>query len=207
MDITVDGNYEGRLTFELFEDTPLTTENFKCLCTGEKGISPISGLPLHYKGSKIHKVFPNYIIQGGDFTRGDGRGGESIYGKTFPDENFNHNHTGPGLLAMANSGEKDSSNSQFFISVCQEPNLHLNGKYVVFGRLKAGTELIREIAKLGDIKTGKPKAEIIISDCGIAEKTEHVEKNPDEKENESSNEIQTDGVRTDTSTAEMLIDS
>lgn len=118
MDISVNGNYEGRLTFELFDDTPVTSENFKCLCTGEKGTSSISGLPLHYKGSKIHKVYPNYIIQGGDFIRGDGRGGESIYGKNFADENYNHKHSGPGLLAMANCGTPDSSNSQFFISVC-----------------------------------------------------------------------------------------
>ncbi len=111
----MNGKFAGRLTFDLFEDLcPLTCENFKYLCTGEKGVSKLSGKPLHYKGSKIHKVFSDYILQGGDFTRGDGRGGESIYpGGGLSDEDLHTLHKwGPGTLAMANiSGVPDSSNS------------------------------------------------------------------------------------------------
>lgn len=121
LDIQVNGKFAGRLTLDLFEDLcPLTCENFKQLCTGEKGVSKLSGKPLHYKGSKIHKVFSDYILQGGDFTRGDGRGGESIYpGGGLADEDLHTLHKwGPGTLAMANiSGVPDSSNSQFFITL------------------------------------------------------------------------------------------
>ena len=103
MDVEVDGQYYGRMTFELYPDTPLTSENFKALCTGERGVSQATGNTLHYKGSKFHKVFNDYIIQGGDYTRGDGRGGESIHpGNYFADENYIHEHAGAGTLAMVN---------------------------------------------------------------------------------------------------------
>jgi cyclophilin family peptidyl-prolyl cis-trans isomerase len=109
MDIEINGKYVGRLTIELFSDTPKTSENFKALCTGEKGVSETSGIPLHYKSSTFHKIIPGFVIQGGDFTRCDGRGGESIYGKNFEDENFIHDHDGPGFLSMANSGPNTNS--------------------------------------------------------------------------------------------------
>jgi cyclophilin family peptidyl-prolyl cis-trans isomerase len=129
LDIQVNGKFAGRLTFDLFEDLcPLTCENFKQLCTGEKGLSKLSGKPLHYKGSKIHKVFSDYILHGGDFTRGDGRGGESIYpGGSLIDEDLHTLHKwGPGTLAMANvSGVPESSNSQFFITLSNLPLYHL----------------------------------------------------------------------------------
>ena len=103
MDVSVNGNSFGRIEFELFSDCPLTSENFRCLCTGEKGIGK-SGNRLHYKGSIIHRIVPNFLVQGGDITDQNGTGGESIYGYTFKDENFNHNHNEPYMLAMANCG-------------------------------------------------------------------------------------------------------
>ncbi|KAI3931943.1 hypothetical protein MKW98_012353 [Papaver atlanticum] len=103
-DMTIGGKPAGRIVMELFADcVPRTAENFRALCTGEKGVGRC-GKPLHYKGSIIHRVMPGFICQGGDFTAGDGTGGESIYGAKFPDENFVRKHTGPGILSMANLG-------------------------------------------------------------------------------------------------------
>ena len=100
----------GRIEFELFDDCPITSENFRCLCTGEKGVGK-SGKELHYKYSTIHRIVPDFMIQGGDITKKDGTGGESIYGYTFEDENYIHKHTEPFMLAMANCGDPHTNGS------------------------------------------------------------------------------------------------
>jgi len=115
----------GRLIFELFSDvTPRTCENFRALCNGDQGVGKVAGKPLHYKGAPFHRIIKNFMIQGGDITHGNGKGGESIYGRTFPDENFETKHERPYLLSMANRG-KDTNGSQFFITT--RPTPHLDG--------------------------------------------------------------------------------
>merc|ERR1719199_1482291 len=117
-DVSIGGKPAGRITMGLYGKTvPKTAENFRALCTGEKG----KGKPLHYKGSTFHRVIPQFMLQGGDFTNGDGTGGESIYGEKFEDENFKFKHNGEGVLSMANSGPH-SNGSQFFICLEAVPH-------------------------------------------------------------------------------------
>merc|ERR1719235_947775 len=160
MDIAINKQPAGRLVMRLFsKDVPKTAENFRALCTGEKGIGQ-AGVPLHFKNSKFHRVIKDFMLQGGDFTRGDGRGGESIYGNRFPDENFLFKHNKPGLLSMANAGP-NTNGSQFFITTVPTP--HLDGRHVVFGTVLEGMKVARKIEALNGTP---PSKECKIEDAG-----------------------------------------
>ncbi|KAI7883419.1 peptidyl-prolyl cis-trans isomerase cyp5 [Lichtheimia hyalospora FSU 10163] len=161
-DVAVNGKPSGRMVFKLFNDTvPKTAENFRALCTGEKGIGQ-AGKPLHFKNSYFHRIIPGFMAQGGDFTLGDGRGGESIYGRTFNDENFTLKHTGKGVLSMANAGP-NTNGSQFFITFDKTP--WLDGNHTVFGQISEGNEVLDILEQYGS-PTGRPAAKIEIVDCG-----------------------------------------
>lgn len=157
MDIEIGGQPAGRIEFELFSGVcPKTVENFRALCTGEKGVGS-TGVPLHYAGSIFHRVIPGFMCQGGDFTAGNGTGGVSIYGKTFPDEWALGYvaHDRPYLLSMANAGA-NTNGSQFFITTAKTP--HLDRKHVVFGKVSAGEAVVRAIEAVGsgNGSTGRP---------------------------------------------------
>ncbi|KAL6358576.1 hypothetical protein LRP88_08764 [Fusarium phalaenopsidis] len=164
-DITIGGEPLGRITFELFKDVvPKTAENFRQFCTGESK-NP-AGRPQGYKGSKFHRIIPNFMCQGGDFLSGDGTGSTCIWGfKSFEDENFTLKHDRPGLLSMANAGP-NTNGSQFFITTVPTP--FLDNKHVVFGKVVDGMDVVKkmEATKTGYRGKDVPNLDVVIAQCG-----------------------------------------
>eukprot|EP00980_Cylindrotheca_fusiformis_P006005 scaffold1284_cov108-Cylindrotheca_fusiformis.AAC.19 len=175
-DVDVDGYEMGRIIMGLYGDVvPMTAKNFEALCRGDTPHP--KGIKLSYEGSHFHRIIPNFMIQGGDFTSHDGLGGLSIYGPKFADENFELKHIGPGILSMANSG-KNTNGSQFFITTAKTP--HLNGKHVVFGVVEEGWDVVKLI-ELSGSSSGTPSRLIKIIRCGVL--TEEESKEVDKKLN------------------------
>lgn len=162
-DVSLEGEAIGRVVFGLYgKQVPKTVDNFRALCTGEKG-SGKSGTPLHFKGSVFHRIIPGFMCQGGDFTTGDGKGGESIFGNDFEDESLRVKHSKPGILSMANKG-RHTNGSQFFITTAATPQL--DGRHVVFGEVLEGfQEVVTKMEAVGS-ESGATSRRVEITNCG-----------------------------------------
>ncbi|ERN08216.1 hypothetical protein AMTRI_Chr09g17600 [Amborella trichopoda] len=163
LDVNIDGQHAGRIVIGLYgQVVPKTVENFRALCTDEKGIG-INGKKLHYKGTPFHRIIPGFMMQGGDILHGDGRGSESIYGGTFPDENFKIKHSSAGIVSMVNNGP-DSNGSQFFITTVKTS--WLDGEHVAFGKVIQGMDTVFAIEGGAGTYDGKPRKKVDIADSG-----------------------------------------
>ena len=170
LDIQIGMRKAGRIVLELFADSvPKTAENFRCLCTGERGVGRVSGKALHFKNTTFHRVIKGFMCQGGDFANNNGTGGESIYGGKFEDEEagLDMRHTSAGLLSMANAG-KNTNGSQFFLTFKKAE--HLDGKHVVFGKVVEGMKLVHEIEQQATTDQDRPVEPIVITRCGELER-------------------------------------
>ncbi|KAG4979423.1 hypothetical protein AAZX31_12G030400 [Glycine max] len=174
LDIDIDKQRLGRIVIGLYgKVVPKTVENFRALCTGEKGKSE-NGIKLHYKGTPFHRIISGFVIQGGDIVHHDGKGSESIYGGTFPDDNFKIKHSHAGVVSMANSGP-DSNGSQFFFTTVKAR--WLDGEHVVFGRVVQGMDIVYVIEGGAGTYSGKPRKKVVIADSGEIPKNHWDEEN------------------------------
>lgn len=169
LDVDIDKQRIGRIVIGLYgKDVPKTAENFRALCTGEMG-KTAKGFSLHYKGTPFHRIIPGFMIQGGDIAYGDGRGNESIYGGSFPDENFKIKHSHPGVVSMVNFG-RDSNGCQFFITTVKTS--WLDGEHVVFGKVIEGMDTVYAVEGGAGTYSGKPRKKVTIADSGEIPKSQ-----------------------------------
>ncbi|KAG3078329.1 hypothetical protein PC121_g7279 [Phytophthora cactorum] len=182
LDVSIGGSSAGRIVIRLYPGVPKTTENFRSLCTGERGLGRTTGKPLHYRKVPFHRIIKGFMLQGGDFSNRDGTGGESIYGSKFADEGFRYRHTKAGLLSMANAG-KNTNGSQFFITTVPTP--HLDGKHVVFGEVIRGMDVVRKMENVEAVANNKPAPvqAVVIEECGEVD-----EESESESESDSSSD-------------------